>query len=109
MNIPCWSGTRFWDDLEQFTSPKSRVHHGQRTGADLKGTGDSVALTWHWDQIIFDIISFLNANLYDCQTRLGWKQLVREYVAANRSTEVLMDSVLHASDKSAAADALRVV
>eukprot|EP00972_Heterocapsa_arctica_P025099 3697494-Heterocapsa_arctica.AAC.1 len=46
MNIPCWSGARFWDDLEQFTCPKSRVHHGQRTGPDFKGTGDSVALSW---------------------------------------------------------------
>eukprot|EP00972_Heterocapsa_arctica_P065741 9702627-Heterocapsa_arctica.AAC.1 len=28
--------TAFWDDLEQCTTPKSRVHHGQRSGADFK-------------------------------------------------------------------------
>eukprot|EP00972_Heterocapsa_arctica_P029209 4295412-Heterocapsa_arctica.AAC.1 len=24
MHIPCWSGEKFWDDLEQFTTPTSR-------------------------------------------------------------------------------------
>eukprot|EP00972_Heterocapsa_arctica_P062339 9189782-Heterocapsa_arctica.AAC.1 len=65
MNIPCWSGARFWGDLEQFATPWSRQHHGQRTGRDFLGTGDAVALSWHWDRIISEIISYLNANLYD--------------------------------------------
>eukprot|EP00972_Heterocapsa_arctica_P065169 9621115-Heterocapsa_arctica.AAC.1 len=76
MNIPCWSGVSFWDDLEQFTTPWSRVHHGQHKGEDFKGFGDHIALSWHWDRIISAIVSFFNANLYDCQTNIGLKMLM---------------------------------
>eukprot|EP00972_Heterocapsa_arctica_P002963 436720-Heterocapsa_arctica.AAC.1 len=29
MLIPAWSGDWFWEELGQFTSPTSRVHHGE--------------------------------------------------------------------------------
>eukprot|EP00972_Heterocapsa_arctica_P115442 16447752-Heterocapsa_arctica.AAC.1 len=101
MNIPCWSGEKFWDDFEQFTTPTPRVHHGQRTGWDYKGTGDCLALSWHLDKVVFEIVTFLSANMYDCQTRLGWKQLLLELAAADRSSEALMDSVMNVSSRTA--------
>eukprot|EP00972_Heterocapsa_arctica_P066103 9752364-Heterocapsa_arctica.AAC.1 len=92
MHIPCWAGVWFWDDLEQFTTPNSRQHHGQRTGLDFKGTRECLAPSWHWDRLIFLIVSFLTANTFDCQTRLGWIQLYGELTAEERTSEVLMDS-----------------
>eukprot|EP00972_Heterocapsa_arctica_P064221 9477214-Heterocapsa_arctica.AAC.1 len=87
MHIPFWAGVWFWYDLEQFTTPNSRQHHGQRTGLEFKGPGDCLALSWHWDGLIFMIVSFLIANAFDCQTRLGWIRLERELAAEERSSE----------------------
>eukprot|EP00972_Heterocapsa_arctica_P012945 1902290-Heterocapsa_arctica.AAC.1 len=37
------------------------------------------------------IISYLTANVFDCQTRLGWSKLFYDLEIEGRKAEVLMD------------------
>eukprot|EP00972_Heterocapsa_arctica_P094873 13991265-Heterocapsa_arctica.AAC.1 len=91
MRIPCWSGEWFWDSLAKFTAPDNRQHHGERTGEDFSGYGNCLSFSEHWDRVIFIIISYLTANVFDCQTRLGWIKLYAGLEREGRKVEVLMD------------------
>eukprot|EP00972_Heterocapsa_arctica_P075889 11193051-Heterocapsa_arctica.AAC.1 len=61
--------------MGQFTTPKTRQHHGERTGPDYSGTGYATAISWHWDRVVSFINAYLAANSYDVQTQFGWTQL----------------------------------
>eukprot|EP00972_Heterocapsa_arctica_P008527 1244352-Heterocapsa_arctica.AAC.1 len=50
------------------------------------------------------IISFLTANVFDCQTRLGWIQLFCELETEGRKAEVDMGAFVDAVDHSTSDD-----
>eukprot|EP00972_Heterocapsa_arctica_P104469 15395260-Heterocapsa_arctica.AAC.1 len=80
--------------MAQFTSPKSRQHHGERSGADYAGTGSATATSWHWDRVTFYIIEMLTANTCDVQTRAGIDAITEELNAGGRHHLVVMDELL---------------
>eukprot|EP00972_Heterocapsa_arctica_P046765 6901910-Heterocapsa_arctica.AAC.1 len=51
VGINTWTGAWLWDVMAQFTSPKSRQHHGERSGPDFACTGSCTATSWHWDRV----------------------------------------------------------
>eukprot|EP00972_Heterocapsa_arctica_P074093 10938062-Heterocapsa_arctica.AAC.1 len=70
------------------------MHHGQRNDDDFKVGGDPTALSWHWDRIVFAILSYVSANLFECQTKIGYRKLLVDYADEERGEEILLDAVL---------------
>eukprot|EP00972_Heterocapsa_arctica_P081930 12075384-Heterocapsa_arctica.AAC.1 len=80
--------------MAQFTSPKTRQHHGERSGSDYADTGSCTATSWHWDRVTFYIIEMLTANTCDVQTHFGFDAITNELNSSGRHHLVVMNELL---------------